>query len=486
MNLDYMSQFAGPGTGGFMAGVEQKQIEDKRYADTQKTLQEIVASQGQESERAALLPGKLAQESDRAAMAPLARQESQGRIDAASAKERAETMKDYIDAQIKFGDAPGGQETIAQDPRFTKMQGHPISKRAQEILILGRTDPDAAKKQWEEMKEKISTSAATIEKRQQEDATAKRAEGAQSARAALEDKRIAGQREMLILKGQMNREIQELKNEAAQAKTSAQKESVSQVVGAALRRMDEAELSGDPEQMKEARRFLDQAKGVAKEINAAVTTEKGQNAVLRARALGIEMPDYAPVAAQPTATTPPATVPAAPGQQQLPPGVRKVGPAPVKTSEAPSGPGPIAQALDAGAAAILPSAQAAQPNPTNVGGGGYDWGRQEAIMPNVGNMPPPQQGGMMQPVNAGPAPTVRAPANINFAATDIGPSGRAGVLQQEWKDLQSDITKAQNRLNVARRGGDREYIAQLEENLKALERSLPMLAREIQSMSRGK
>ena len=174
MNMDYMSQFMGPGLGGIMAGTEQRQKEDQAFASTQKTLQDIVASQGQEQERAALLPGKLAQESDRAAMAPLARAEAQGRIDAATAKARAETMNDYIDEQIKTGDMPGGQETIMQDPRFKGMQNHPISKRAQEILILGRTDPEAAKKQWEEMKEKISSSAKSIEQRQREKAISER------------------------------------------------------------------------------------------------------------------------------------------------------------------------------------------------------------------------------------------------------------------------------------------------------------------------
>lgn len=480
MNMDYMSQFMGPGLGGIMAGTEQRQLEDKRHADTQMTLQQILASQGQEQERAALLPGKLAQESDRAALAPLVRQETQGRINAADAKARADDMNGYIDAQIKMGDMPGGQESILQDPRFTKFQNHPISKKAQEILIQGKTDPEGAKKAWAEMREQISTTAATIEKRQQEEAAAKKAREALESKEGIEARRIQAQRDMLVLKGQMNREIQELKNEAAQAKTSAQKESVSQVVGAAMRRMDEAELSGDPEQMKAARRFLDQAKGVAKEINAAVTTEKGQNAVLRARALGINVPDYAPVAA-PQATPPAATpTPAAtqPGPRVSPSG-RGVTVGPTSQAPAPQGgPGPVAQAADAVAAAVLPSAQAAQPTQA-----------QQIEQPMWAEAPPPQQpqgSGMVQPVNMQRPPAYRQPQNVNFAATDIPKQGgRTQVLMDEVRNTQMKIASLNQRLQVAQRNGDKEYISMLAEDLEREQKNLPLIMREIESL-RGK
>lgn len=481
MNLDYMSQFMGPGLGGIMAGTEQRQMEDKRAADTQNTLQQILASQGQEQERAALLPGKLAQESDRAAMAPLARQEAEGRLRAVSAKEKADEMNGFIDAQIKMGDMPGGQESIMQDPRFTKFQGHPISKRAQEILLQSKTDPEGAKKAWEEMKEKISTTAATIEKRQQEEAAAKRAAATAAAAQTRVETQEAGRTQRLIMSNQAKAELEETK---AAAKAAGVNLTQDKYLVQLQQRLSEAELKQDVEEMGRIKSQLTQAKGIMMEIATAVNTEKGQNATARARALGITVPDYIPRAPTTTPTTPPATTtPAATTPRAAPSGRgATVGPIPGPTSQAPAtqGPGPVAQVLDGAAAAILPSAQAAQ---GGFSGGGYDWGSGQDI--RAGGAPAPQ-GGMVQPVNMQVPPAYRQPSNVNFGATDIPKQGgRTQILMDEVKNTQMKIASLNQRLQVAQRNGDREYIAMLAEDLDREQKNLPLIMREMESL-RGK
>ncbi len=486
MNMDYMSQFMGPGLGGIMAGTEQRQKEDASFAQTQKTLQDTVASQGQESERAALLPGKLAQERDRAEMAPLEREGKKLANEKLTEEQKRTMLSDYVNDNLQFGSLPGADETLNQ--KYPKLANHPIRQamaeaRAKDAARLpGQEGPTEVEKLQQRISQMDPKSRDAQAQREHQATLAKAAQDASQTRVETQE---AARTQRLIMANQAKQELAET---AAAAKAAGVNLSQDKYLVNLQQRLSEAELKGDVEEMGRIKSQLQQAKSIMMEINTATTTEKGMNAVLRARALGITLPDYAPVApaqkAPPAMTTPQNVGPAS----RTSPGGRgaTVGPAPVKTSEAPAaGPGPIAQALDAGAAAVFPSAQAAPP--PQQGGGGFDWGTGQNIQPE-GMMPPPapQQGGMMQPVNAGPAPQVRAPANINFAATDIGPSGRAGVLQQEWKDLQSDISKAQQRLNVARRGGDREYIEQLEQNLRALERNLPMLAREIQSMSRGK
>ncbi len=393
MDMSVMAPFMGPGLGGIMAGTEQRQKEDQSYAATQNTLQQILASQGQEAERAALLPGKIAQEADRAAMAPLQRQETQGRIDAATAKARADTMKDYIDEQIKTGHLPGGQETINQDPRFSKLKDHPLAKRAQDIQRLRQTDPYTASQQWEILKEEISTSAATIEKRQQEQASAERARDAQAAADKRNTDNIAQRDRAANLRYQ----VDQAKNELMRAKALVGSPlSLDKLAAKLGNEAFEAANNGNQELANQKRAQMEEITATIMGIRTAKTYADAIQRHQRLVALGItdaqppKREDY-------EGSTKP--VPGAGPNAQQRPGQNGSFNVNGVTITPKAGPGPQSSAQpmgDAIAQAVLPGAQAAQPDGIQSG-------------PSLVGQIPGTLGGAIPPT-ANPSPTPEAAA----------------------------------------------------------------------------
>lgn len=119
MNMDYMSQFMGPGLGGIMAGTEQRQLEDKRFADTQMTLQQIASNQAQE-----LRAGE--EEKRKAALHPVELERKQLDNQKLSDEQKHQTMVRYAERAQAIGELPGAEETLDQE--FPQLKNHPIRK----------------------------------------------------------------------------------------------------------------------------------------------------------------------------------------------------------------------------------------------------------------------------------------------------------------------------------------------------------------------
>lgn len=215
MNMDYMSQFMGPGLGGIMAGTEQRQLEDKRAVDTQAVLQQIAASQGQESRAGAA-------EARTAALHPEELRGKQLANEKLTEDQKRQMLKDYTEAQLTIGGAPGGQETIAQN--FPKLQNHPISREfamareKDKQRLPGAEGPTEVEKLQQRISQMDSTSRDAAAAREHQ---AKLAEAAQKA-AALKSKEHDDRLTQRQLEADMRRLERELA--LAEAKAAAVKE----------------------------------------------------------------------------------------------------------------------------------------------------------------------------------------------------------------------------------------------------------------------
>ena len=411
MDMSNMSKWMGPGLGGIMAGTEQRQIEEKRAADTQMTLQQIMASQGQEARASEDMVFKRAQEADRAAMAPLAREESQGRIKEQIQKITREEGKQGLEEFARIVGTPGWEETMQQEhPKFTK---NPLFKAGieahkRDTMGYGPGERPEGPTQMEQLLERVGRTPASIEQRQREEATSRRDALKQAADQKKVETQQAGMRERLIMATQAKAELEEAKAAAKAARVDLSQDKHLVML---QNELHAAELKGDTEEMGRVKARLNQAKNIMMEIATAVNTEKGQNATARARALGITVPDYIPRA---NPTTPGAT-PTDPNSRTSPGGRKAtVGPAPQKTSEAPA-PNMLAQAADGVAAAILPSAQAAE---AGQPAGGVPWGPPQQLPSDM----PPMPAAMPNPGMAQPMPGAmpqRPPGNPRMGASPV-------------------------------------------------------------------
>lgn len=435
MNFDGMSQWMGPGLGGIMAGTEQRQLEEQRAAQTQNSLQQILASQGAERRAPQEMAMRQAQEARAAELQPLEVEKRTSENKAAAAKFSREEMGDYINDTVKLQGAPGFEDTMYQ--KYPKFRGHPIEKMTRAAIAYD-SESDSPGGAVQKMLDQITSTPASIEQRRREEALAEK----QAKSLAAAQTRVETQQAGL---NERNRLSIEARQELAEAKAAAQTARIpnaNQALGKVMIRLQDAIDSGDPEAIKRARNLITEAKNVLMEIAAAKTTEMGQNATARARAMGIDLPDYIPITGPKPATP---TTPAAAGPRKSPSG-RNVTVGPVSEATPQQGPGVLAQLADAGAAALLPSANAAPPQqqsplvnqiPSTFGP------VQQPQMPPMGASPAnfaPQ--GTMQP-GPGAIPP-RPPGNPRLARSPrdfprVSPQEQLGMSQQSLQVKEDEL-----------------------------------------------
>lgn len=167
MNFDGYSQWMGPGLGGIMAGTEQRQLEEKRAADTQKTLQDILTSQNQEARAGDELKLRQARDSRDAELHP----HTVTSTDLGNQEKRAKIKRDdaekYVLETARTVGTPGWE--IHMDKQFPQMKDHPIRQAARAAIAHDQAfdSPGGAVKQ---LLEQITATPQSISARQSEEA----------------------------------------------------------------------------------------------------------------------------------------------------------------------------------------------------------------------------------------------------------------------------------------------------------------------------
>ncbi len=204
MDMSGMAQFMGPGLGGIMAGTEQRQKEDQSYATTQNTLQQILASQGQEvrandenARKAALHPEEL--------------KSKQLANEKLTEEQKHAMLTRYVEANLHYGNFPGADETIMQE--FPKLQNHPIRKAMQEARakdaarLPGQEGPTEVEKLQQRISQMDPKSRDAAAAREHQAALAKTAQDAAATRAREHDERITA-RQLQLKKMEVESKMQ--------------------------------------------------------------------------------------------------------------------------------------------------------------------------------------------------------------------------------------------------------------------------------------
>ncbi len=257
MNMDYMSQFMGPGLGGIMAGTEQRQLEDKRFADTQQVMQQTLASQGGESRANA-------EEARRVAREPLELEGKRLANEKLTDEQKRAMLSDYVNDNLQFGNMPGADETINQ--KYPRLQGHPIQKAMQEARakdaarLPGQEGPSEVEKLQQRISQMDPKSRDAAAQREHQAALAKTAQEAAAARSKEHDDRLT-QRQLEADMRRLERELAlaEMKADAVKAKDPNMGQYMVKLVAEqrALKNNTEMKLEDKVARMKEIQDEID-------------------------------------------------------------------------------------------------------------------------------------------------------------------------------------------------------------------------------------
>jgi hypothetical protein len=339
--------------GGLIEGNKARMSEDTVLGNQQLTLAQIAETQGRNSRAEQEMLMRKAEEARKAELHPMDVKKRETEQSAADLKLDRDKTAAWLDERGRIAGAAGPGELMTIDQKYG-MAGHPlvqIHENARKASAGFVPTPERPISPEQMLYNQVAGGdMASRDKAEQARLLDQRQILKDTAAGTRNAADNAARVQVATIAAQARREVAALDAAAKAAGALTQ----DKYIVSLQRELDAAELKQDVAGIARAKDKIEQAKGIMMDIATASTTEKGQNATARARALGIEVPDYQPR----TAPKPPGAATATPptAGPALPPGVRRVTPpaaAPVTV--------PAEAVRPVSTAPVAPPAQAAPP-----------------------------------------------------------------------------------------------------------------------------